>query len=213
MPRPRILDTQKQQDLCKLIHIGFNLAAAAKYVGCSVLTIRREAQRDPQFGGKLRQAQFAQDANPVRTLSIAAGHDWRAAAWLLERTQPQVYARRPANFFSPQDVAELLDRVCVCVAQETKDPHVSARVKRRALTIANSRLAEQLGNPFRAQLASAAPTLPQELEPAQAASPTNQNRQSDREQPSAKSSQKVVLLRASDFARSEVATHCASEAS
>lgn len=202
MPRPRFLDERKQQDLCSLIHTGFTLAAAAKHIGCSALTIRREAQRNPQFDHRLRQAQYSQDANPVRTLRDAASHDWRAAAWLLERTQPENYARRAANSFSPHDVAELLDRVCEAIGAETNDPQISGRIRRRALAIANHKLVHQQQNLFRAQLTSPAPS--DESEPSDDASPSNEHRDSSVEQPNSNpDGKKVVLIRASDCSRVE----------
>lgn len=213
MPRPRLLDEQKQQDLCRLILGGFTLDAAARHVGCSVLTVRREARRNPQFGGRLQQAKFVQESNPVGTLRDAASRDWRAAAWLLERTQPQHYARRAANSFSPQEVAELLDRVCEVIGQETNDSNFSARIKRRALAMARSRLTHQQNNPFRA--APTAPASEQQFESAEDASHASENCEWCGDSPSSEldDKDKLVLIRASDFARIEAPIVAPSQAS
>lgn len=151
--RPRKLSESKQNEVCALIHAGCTLAAAARYVDCSVLTLQREARRNPDFYEKLRKARYSNELSPIRTLRDAAAHDWRAAAWVLERTQPQHYSKRAANSFSPQEVAELLDRVCDIIRHETRDAQKSARIKRRVLALAHAKVDRPEDNPFRRQLA------------------------------------------------------------
>lgn len=156
--RPRKLSESKQAEVCALIRAGCTMAATARYVGCSPLTIQREARRNPEFNEKLRNIRYDVELNPVLTLRDAAINDWRAAAWILERTQPQHYAKRPANSFSPQEVAELLDRVCDIIRQETRNAQQSARIKRRILALAHAKIDRPDDNPFRPQLV--APTDP-----------------------------------------------------
>jgi hypothetical protein len=208
MPRPRILDEQKKQQLVSLLMNGLTLAAAAQVVGCSTLTIWREARRNPQFEETLRQAQFARDLNPVRTLRDAAANDWRAAAWLLERTQPEHYARRAANSFSPQDVAALLDRVCEAIGEETEDDQISARIKRRALAIANDKIVHQQQNPLRPRLAApiAPPTTDRPGVPDSEHPATSIQHPDTRIEHPASSpvDTRPHLIRASDFSRIEL---------
>jgi IS30 family transposase len=83
--RPRKLSEAKQGEVCALIHSGCTMAAAARDVGRSPLTIQREARRNQEFYEKLRMARYAVELSPVHTLRDAAREDWRAAAWLLER--------------------------------------------------------------------------------------------------------------------------------
>jgi hypothetical protein len=202
MPRPRILDDHKKQQLTSLLMNGFTLAAAARVVGCSPLTIWREARRNPQFDETIRQAQFARDLNPVRTLQDAAANDWRAAAWLLERTQPEHYARRAANSFSPQDVAALLDRVCEAIGEETQDEQISARIKRRALAIANDKIVHQQQNPLRPLLT--APIATAEAPTADTPSNTEQPESSIACPAPNPDDKQPYLIRASDFSRVEL---------
>jgi hypothetical protein len=150
--RPRKLSESKQAEVCALIRAGCTMAATARYVGCSPLTIQREARRNPEFCEKLRNIRYDVELNPVLTLRDAAINDWRAAAWILERTQPQHYAKRPANSFSPQEVADLLERVCDVIRQETRDAQTSARIKRRVLALAHAKIDRPDDNPFRPQL-------------------------------------------------------------
>lgn len=48
--RPRVLDEIKRREVCALISAGYSMAGAASYVNCSEKTIRREAERNSQFG-------------------------------------------------------------------------------------------------------------------------------------------------------------------
>jgi hypothetical protein len=52
--RPRALDDTKRSEVLALISTGYGIVGAAKYVGCTAKTIRREALRDPEFAQQLR---------------------------------------------------------------------------------------------------------------------------------------------------------------
>ena len=56
----------------------------------------RERKRDEDFDHEIRLAQQA-TPDPLRLMENAARVHWRAAAWLLERTRPEQFARQPAN--------------------------------------------------------------------------------------------------------------------
>jgi hypothetical protein len=163
--RPRILCEQKQGEICKLLAAGATLEDTASYVGCSVNTIRREAQRNPQFREKLEKSRSERDLWPVRTVHDAATHDWRAAAWFLERTQPERFSKRPPNTFTVEDVAKLLDRVCEAARDEFRDPQTFARVERRVASIVQEVLGKRASrrmklSPLRTQTIVEAAALP-----------------------------------------------------
>lgn len=131
MPRPRKLCEIKQRDLCALISVGCPLSVAARHVGCSIFTIRREARRNPTFQEQLRGSQLATEMTPIATLREAATSDWRAAAWLLERTQPQDFGRRGPNTLGRHELIELVDRLGDIVRDEIRDRRQSARLRQR----------------------------------------------------------------------------------
>jgi len=150
--RPRVLCEAKLGEICALVSAGSSIEAAARYVSCSVLTIRREARRNRQFHESLRRSRISAELNPIQMMRSAATSEWRAAAWLLERTQPQRFAKRPPNSFSQEEVVELLGRVCDVIRQETRDAEKFARIKRRVVALAPKSI--RLRNePFRTQLA------------------------------------------------------------
>ncbi|MCC6492444.1 MAG: hypothetical protein IT424_05430 [Pirellulales bacterium] len=93
--RPRSLTSKKQTRLCRLVAQGASVAEAARQVRVSLRTVERELRRDEDFEHDLQLAKEAAPVDPLKLMHAAARAHWRAAAWLLERTDPEHYARRP----------------------------------------------------------------------------------------------------------------------
>jgi len=98
--RRRSLDQQKKVEICDLVARGASVEEAAEAVGVSVRTVQREAKLDEDFDHELRLSQRC-TPDPLKIMESAARTHWRAAAWLLERTDPDTYAKRPASSASP----------------------------------------------------------------------------------------------------------------
>lgn len=131
MSRPRKLNQAKQDNLLTFLAFGCPLAVAARQIDCSVYTIRREARRNPEFDARLRGSLLDAELSPISTLHEAAQADWRAAAWLLERTQPEQYGRRTANGFGRPEMTQLIERLSDVVRDEIRDRRQAARLRRR----------------------------------------------------------------------------------
>jgi hypothetical protein len=129
--RPRVLDDAKRRDVCALVGAGCGLDAAARYVGCSVSTLRREALRNEEFRRQLRGAEVQIQLSPLNALRQAAGTHWRAAAWLLERLQPERFGARRSSTCSPKDLLEVVDAVLESAVEEIANPDERDRVCRR----------------------------------------------------------------------------------
>ncbi|MCG8448170.1 MAG: hypothetical protein MI725_01145 [Pirellulales bacterium] len=106
-----MLDETKKREVCALVAAGCSFDFAGRYVGCSAKTIRREGERDAAFGERLRQAQLSAQLEPLRALRSKATTHWRAAAWLLERVDPEQFARFDRKQYHPQEVADLLENI------------------------------------------------------------------------------------------------------
>src|SRR5262245_29482786 len=104
--RPRALDDVKRREVCALISAGCTFEAAARSIGCNAVTIRREAAGNREFKGELRRAELAAQSLPLQAMRKAAGTHWRAAAWLLERTQPQTFGLRRPWHCSAEDIEQ-----------------------------------------------------------------------------------------------------------
>jgi hypothetical protein len=126
--RPRVLDEYKRREVCALVSAGCGIEGAARYVGCNTRTIRREALRNPDFHEQLRNAELACELEPLRAMKRAAATHWRAAAWLLERTQPNRFARRGPDAVTPAELDALMQRLSEAIAAELPDQETFARV-------------------------------------------------------------------------------------
>ena len=67
----------------------------------------------------------------------AASTHWRAAAWLLERTNPQQFDRRRGPGCKPQELHDVVDAVIESAAEEVADPDLRDRLCRRLMAVAN----------------------------------------------------------------------------
>ena len=112
-PDPRaVLDVKKRTRICGLLALGYSRRMAAEYVGCDPSTITRTAQRDEAFREQLANAQSDADIDALKLLRRTADQEkyWRAAAWILERRNPDEYGRRAPNTFTGEQVMKILQR-------------------------------------------------------------------------------------------------------
>jgi hypothetical protein len=134
--RPRVLDDVKRGQLVALATAGCSLNAAARFVGCSVDTIRREALRNEDFRRELRGAEIRSQLAPLQAMRSAAQSHWRAAAWLLERADPEKFDRRRPADCRPQQMHDAVDAAVAAAVDEIADPELRDRVARRMLIAA-----------------------------------------------------------------------------
>lgn len=105
--QPRVLDEMKRREICALVSMGASMKTAAEYVGCSYVTVYRERQRDEKFRMRLARARATRQLAPLQMMRQAAKTHWRAAAWLLERSDPEQYGRRRPRAFGAQELRAL----------------------------------------------------------------------------------------------------------
>lgn len=119
--RKRKLDLAAQTLLCQLVAAGASIAAAADKVGVTLRTVQREVKDNEDFEHDLRLAEEAAPVDPLKLMQAAAKAHWRAAAWLLERTDPERYGKRPAGACSADQFHKALAAVLEA-ALEAADP-------------------------------------------------------------------------------------------
>ncbi|MEN6498781.1 MAG: helix-turn-helix domain-containing protein, partial [Thermoguttaceae bacterium] len=101
-----MLTEAQRHELVALLAAGHSRRAAARIVGCARSTIYRVEARDPKFAERVARAegpgenpQKKQDPRKIfPTLHQPA--NWRAAAWVLERLNPEDFGppRNASNF-------------------------------------------------------------------------------------------------------------------
>ena len=100
--RRRVLDPANKGRLCELIsHESYTVEQAADSLDVSLRTIQRERKYDQDFDHEVRLA-LQSPPDPLKLMELAARTHWRAAAWLLERRNPEEFARKPINTTSPK---------------------------------------------------------------------------------------------------------------
>jgi hypothetical protein len=117
MPEPissrGALNEAKRQTILALLAGGNSRRSAARFVGCAPCTIGRTVLRDPEFAEKVARAEQSAEVHLLRLVQTAAKSEkhWRAAAWLLERRNPQDFATRPPRVFTGPQVVQLLAHI------------------------------------------------------------------------------------------------------
>jgi len=138
--RPPVLDTFKKREILAILTVGCSRRIAAAYVGCDVTTIRNTALRDPEFAEKLGRVENQTELGCLRNIQNAAKKEqyWRAAAWILERRNPQDYALRHADAVTPEQLQSLLVAVAQIILGPVADPAARQHVIEQLDTLTTS---------------------------------------------------------------------------
>jgi hypothetical protein len=107
--RPTVLDEEKRRKIIAMLANGSSRRMAAAYAGCAHSTLARTICRDPQFAAAVADAEKNTEIEALHRIRKASRNEryWRAAAWLLERRNPQDFAQRPPHAFTDQQLVQL----------------------------------------------------------------------------------------------------------
>lgn len=91
-PTKRTPETVKK--LCDAIRLGASYGDACGYAGIDHDTFTRWRQDFPEFAAEVKEAEGAGRVQLIAKIQKAANDgNWQAAAWMLERRDPQNYGR------------------------------------------------------------------------------------------------------------------------
>jgi hypothetical protein len=127
---------------CALIAAGCGIEWASRYVGVSARTIRREVLRNEDFYEQLRRAELSAQLNPLKALQNATGTHWRAAAWLLERTCPERFAKPDLKRYDQADLQEIFAALLEEINQAIPDARLCLQVYHRLTGFFQAKLQE-----------------------------------------------------------------------
>ncbi len=132
------MDEAKRKVILALLTNGSSRRVAAAYVGCSPGTITRTALRDPDFAAELARAENHAEVEALRALREAARKDryWRAAAWILERKNPDDFAPRKPNVVTEEQLWQVLGMMAEYLLQDLSEENyrkIMRRLKRAAI--------------------------------------------------------------------------------
>lgn len=119
--RPTKFTDEARRKIIWALRLGNYRKTAAEYAGVSERTLcdwlARGEDGNSEYAAFLDEVLEAEQAAEVRALGViqqAAGRDWKAAAWFLERKFPERYCTRAAVFLAKRlpseedlDLAEL----------------------------------------------------------------------------------------------------------
>jgi transposase len=81
------------EQLITMLRAGNHVDIAAAAAGVPASTIAMLRERGGEIAEKVAQAAAEGEVRAVTQIAQAAAHNWQAAAWLLERTYPDRWAR------------------------------------------------------------------------------------------------------------------------
>ncbi|MGA2064234.1 MAG: helix-turn-helix domain-containing protein [Thermoguttaceae bacterium] len=166
--RPASLDEEKRAQIVALLANGSSRRVATTIVGCSPSTLTRTASRDPTFAEQLARAERNVEIEALRAIRHAAKLPcyWRAAAWMLERRNPDDFAHRPPKQFTRVEVLQIVSTVCEMLVGDV--PEENCQRAQEYL--------ERLMLDLRSELASAEGVTPAALAPPPAEDPAEQEK-------------------------------------
>ncbi|MGQ9606567.1 MAG: hypothetical protein ACUVTW_10225 [Thermogutta sp.] len=140
------LDAYRKREVLAILSVGCSRRTAARYVGCSPSTIARTAQRDAAFAEELRKAELKAQILFMKNIAAAARKEpyWRAAAWALERLNPEEFGPRKPDLLTADQVRELLAEFADLVVQEVPAAKYRKNILRRLRTLGGSGIARAI---------------------------------------------------------------------
>jgi hypothetical protein len=161
--RPRTLTDSKQEQLLNHVGQGATVAEAAELVGVSLRTVQREAKDNEPFGNDLQQALGSAPSDPYQLMLAAARTHWRAAAWMLDRSDPDRFGKRPPNCCRPEQMRDLASSL-IEAALQFASPEQRELLDRSLQAVADRALEAILPSQRKSGLAIHRPTpLPNEV--------------------------------------------------
>ena len=126
---PPALDRVNREKFCAAIMLGCGWETAAAYVGCRPLTVRREANHNPEFEKQWRDAELTAIATPLQTMRKAIAENWKAASWFIERVYSTRYGKQHPRYLS----LEFVQRACQEYVQEVSTAIPDQETRRKVI--------------------------------------------------------------------------------
>ncbi|MEE9601721.1 MAG: hypothetical protein V3V75_00345 [Thermoguttaceae bacterium] len=138
--RKPVLDRIKRREIIAILSVGCSRRTAAKYVGCAVSTIQNTADRDADFAKQLREADCKTEIGFLKNIKEAANKAqyWRAAAWALERKNPQEFAARSPEVITIEQISHLLSQFAEIIVEEVPAAKTRKSIIKRLDTLTRS---------------------------------------------------------------------------
>ncbi len=115
-----VLDEIKKEKILAIVAVGCGRRTAAAYVGCAPSVIAREMEKDTTFAAEMQRHESNVEIGFVRDIQDAAkkAQYWRAAAWWLERRNPEDFGPKKQGAVTVAQLQGLLSGLAQIIAEE-----------------------------------------------------------------------------------------------
>lgn len=102
---------EKAQELIKLLSGGATVKDSCAYIGISEETLSNWGKRDLDFLASVNKARSMGKIECAALIRQAARSNWQAAAWFLERSDPERWGRRDKLTILGEVPVDLINRL------------------------------------------------------------------------------------------------------
>jgi len=92
--RPTKRTKERVEAFLEVIRRGSTIKEACFAAGISVETYSQWIKKFPEFSDQKQRAEFEPMKQALSSITRGMYHDWRAAAWWLERREPERFGKR-----------------------------------------------------------------------------------------------------------------------
>ena len=133
MTKRRTLTPQERNEILTLLSAGYSRTTAVKYIRCTLATLQREIQEDPEFARQIAKAEEGSEVFYLSCIRRAALKEqyWRAAAWVLERRLPNRYGVKKPENLTAEQVQKFLEKCIQIIAEELPDNEQRTKILQR----------------------------------------------------------------------------------
>ncbi|MCK9378567.1 MAG: hypothetical protein M0P97_00270 [Candidatus Moranbacteria bacterium] len=108
--RPLLITKEKEEILINMLADGMSQAKACVYVGISEDTIIRHKKKFCGFCERLETAKLETHKLAHKSIKVGMVKDWKAAAWWLERMEPERFKeKKEIEISKPSLIMDMFD--------------------------------------------------------------------------------------------------------
>lgn len=109
--RPFAINQKKEEVIIRMLSDGMSQKKVARYVGVNEKTIIAHKKRFPEFMERLESSMIETTKLAHKSLKVGMLKDWRAAAWWLERTEPERFGpKRDIKIEKPSLIMDMFSK-------------------------------------------------------------------------------------------------------
>lgn len=144
--RCSVLDEIKKKEILAIVAVGCGRRTAATYVGCKLSVITREMEKDEAFAAEMHRHESNPEIGFARNIQDAAkkAQYWRAAAWWLERRNPDDFGPKKQGVVTVAQLQGLLSGLTIIITEEVPPGRFRKNIIKRVDKMARDFFRDQI---------------------------------------------------------------------